>query len=30
MSEPIVFMIHHGIKEGMLDEFKESYRMAAP
>lgn len=30
MSEPIVFISHHGIKEGMLDEFRESYRRAAP
>jgi hypothetical protein len=26
MSEPIVFISHHRIKEGMLDEFRRSYR----
>jgi hypothetical protein len=30
MSEPIVFISHHGIKEGMVDEFKESYRENTP
>ena len=30
MSEPIVFISHHGIKEGMVEEFRESYRKHAP
>jgi quinol monooxygenase YgiN len=30
MSEPIVFISHHRIKEGMLDEFRESYRKNTP
>lgn len=30
MREPIVFISHHKIKEGMLDEFRESYRRVTP
>jgi len=30
MSEPIVFISHHGIKEGMVEEFRESYRKNTP
>jgi hypothetical protein len=26
MSEPIVLISHHRVKEGMLDEFRQSYR----
>jgi hypothetical protein len=29
MSEPIVLISHHTVKEGMVDEFRQSYRAAS-
>jgi hypothetical protein len=30
MSEPIVLVSHHTVKEGMVDEFRQSYRDYTP
>ena len=30
MSEPIVMISHHTVKEGMVDEFRQSYRDNTP